>query len=173
MADPKTPPAYPADHQVGMRVPKGGSDCAKCEYVSEDGTACSNKGFVMWNGSNKLPAPPDEYCCDFFEAKQKKTLGARIAKSHVTITIKSADSSAPAAKARIPRGTDGSGAPPLPPQQMEPKPAGTASQSPKQGTKVLPAGERREQHAPDEKLGMTDLDKKRKRMSFGRKTGVV
>lgn len=64
----KPRPTYPADHQVGMRVPKGGSDCKKCEYVRDDGTKCANKGFVMWNGSDFLPAPSDEYCCDFFEA---------------------------------------------------------------------------------------------------------
>lgn len=62
-------PAYPADHQVGMKVPKGGSDCAKCEYVRANGKECANKGFVMWNGSHKLPEAANEYCCDFFEAK--------------------------------------------------------------------------------------------------------
>jgi hypothetical protein len=60
-------PTYPADHQVGMRVPKGGSDCAKCEYVRDGGKACGNKAFVMWNGSDRLPAPADEFCCDFWE----------------------------------------------------------------------------------------------------------
>ncbi len=63
-------PIYPADHVVGMRVPKGGSDCAKCEYLGPNGKTCRNKGFVMWNGTDKLPDPPDEYCCDFFEAKE-------------------------------------------------------------------------------------------------------
>lgn len=62
-------PAYPADHKVGIRVPKGGSDCAKCEYVRQNGKACANKSFVQWNGSNMLPAPADEYCCDFFSTK--------------------------------------------------------------------------------------------------------
>jgi len=60
-------PDYPADHQVGMKVPKGGSDCAKCEYV--DGQDCTQKDFVKWNGSSTIPAPTDQYCCDFFEAK--------------------------------------------------------------------------------------------------------
>lgn len=59
---------YPADHKVGMRVPEGGSDCEKCEYVRKEGTECANKNFVRWNGSNLLPAPSDQYCCDFFEA---------------------------------------------------------------------------------------------------------
>lgn len=60
---------YPADHKVGMRVPKGGSDCAKCEYVRQNGKACINKHFVAWLGANLLPAPADEYCCDFFSTK--------------------------------------------------------------------------------------------------------
>jgi len=60
-------PDYPKDHKVGMRVPKNGSDCAKCEYV--DGQHCKQKDFIGWNGSNLIPAPTDEYCCDFFEIK--------------------------------------------------------------------------------------------------------
>jgi hypothetical protein len=61
---------YPADHKLGMRVPKNGSDCAKCEYV--DGKNCTNTVFVKWNGSEVIPLPIDEYCCDMFETKEKK-----------------------------------------------------------------------------------------------------
>lgn len=60
---------YPGDHKMGMRVPKGGSSCAKCEYVRNDNQDCAQKNFVAWNGSPKLPAPANEYCCDFFETK--------------------------------------------------------------------------------------------------------
>ena len=60
-------PEYPPDHNVGMRVPVGGSDCQKCEYV--EGQKCSNKLFTQWNGSDIIPAPVNAYCCDFFEAK--------------------------------------------------------------------------------------------------------
>lgn len=56
---------YPADHKVGMVVPKGGSDCEKCEY--RDGQNCKNKYFNQAVGKT-IPAPVDEYCCDFFEA---------------------------------------------------------------------------------------------------------
>lgn len=59
-------PDYPPDHKVGIRVPEGGSDCAKCEYVK--GQDCTQKDFVKWNGSALIPAPTDQYCCDFFEA---------------------------------------------------------------------------------------------------------
>lgn len=56
---------YPADHKLGMKVPLGGSDCKKCEYVS--GQQCKNNLFVQWNGSSTIPAPVDQYCCDLFE----------------------------------------------------------------------------------------------------------
>lgn len=62
-------PNYPADHKVGMKVPKGGSDCAKCEYVRD--TDCANPSFVGWNyGQHKIPGDIHAYCCDFFEAKE-------------------------------------------------------------------------------------------------------
>lgn len=64
---------YPDDHQPGMKVPKGGSSCAKCEYLGSNGKSCTNEYFVKWNGSAKLPAPADQYCSDWFEtAKGKK-----------------------------------------------------------------------------------------------------
>jgi hypothetical protein len=50
---------------VGIRVPKGGSNCQKCEYVS--GQNCKQEQFVAWNGSKVIPLPVDSYCCDFFE----------------------------------------------------------------------------------------------------------
>lgn len=56
----------PEDHKVGMRVPKGGSMCANCKWVSDDGKTCGNEYFQDWNGSEKLPAPSDEYCCDLW-----------------------------------------------------------------------------------------------------------
>lgn len=60
---------YPDNHQAGMRVPKGGSSCASCEYLGESKTTCKNKYFIKWNGSNKLPAPADEFCSDWYEQK--------------------------------------------------------------------------------------------------------
>ena len=47
-----------------MRVPPGGSNCFKCEYV--DGKDCKNSKFVAWNGSDVIPLDVNEYCCDFF-----------------------------------------------------------------------------------------------------------
>lgn len=66
---PKRPvkPTYPPDHKPAMQVPKGGSSCASCEYVSKDHLNCSNKHFIKWFGSSKLPKPADEYCSDWYE----------------------------------------------------------------------------------------------------------
>lgn len=68
---------YPNNHKLGMVVPKGGSSCSKCRFISRDGIKCANKGFQKWNAEyNKakdpsaLPAPADEYCCDLFETKK-------------------------------------------------------------------------------------------------------
>lgn len=59
---------YPLDHKPGMRVPKGGSDCAKCEYLSSDSAHCRNPDWIAWHrGDDKLPYPADEYCCDWYE----------------------------------------------------------------------------------------------------------
>jgi hypothetical protein len=57
---------YPSDHQVGMRVPPGGSNCHKCEYVRNADQDCAQPDFQKWHGSEKLPLPADIYCCDFF-----------------------------------------------------------------------------------------------------------
>jgi len=60
---------YPPGHKFGMRVPHGGSSCAKCEYVTKDKRHCSNKYFIQWNGASFLPAPAEDYCCDVFQAE--------------------------------------------------------------------------------------------------------
>lgn len=59
----KAEKALPEDHQLGMKVPKGGSMCANCKFLASP-TTCGNEGFVKWNGGPKLPFPADEYCCD-------------------------------------------------------------------------------------------------------------
>jgi hypothetical protein len=61
----RTLPKYPKDHPLGMVVPKGGSDCAKCKFLVDE-THCREPHFRQWNGGPELPAPADEYCCDFF-----------------------------------------------------------------------------------------------------------
>lgn len=75
-AEKKAMTDYPKDHQVGIEVPRGGSDCAKCEYLKDYlGRICGNKNFIAAEcskppkpaDSNKIPLPVDEYCCDFFE----------------------------------------------------------------------------------------------------------
>lgn len=59
--------SYPDDHKAAMRVPKGGSSCASCKYVSDDKKQCSNEYFIKYNGSKDLPVAADEYCSDWFE----------------------------------------------------------------------------------------------------------
>lgn len=61
-------PEYPADHKPGMEVPKGGSSCLSCEYYKGD-NICGNKYFIQWKGDDRIPAPPDEYCSDWWEPK--------------------------------------------------------------------------------------------------------
>lgn len=60
--------ALPEDHQLGMRVAKGGSMCGNCEYLKSP-TECGNRAFVRWNGGAELPEANDEYCCDLWEGK--------------------------------------------------------------------------------------------------------
>jgi len=64
-------PYHPLGHQVGERVPKGGSSCANCSWLRE--RRCANKYFQLWRREEEgaedpglLPAPPDEYCCDLW-----------------------------------------------------------------------------------------------------------
>jgi broad specificity phosphatase PhoE len=71
-------PTYPPDHQVGMKVPKGGSDCEKCEYLAANQTDCTNEAWLAWRkkqGAAKpeeIPEKIDEYCCDFFSTGEKE-----------------------------------------------------------------------------------------------------
>ena len=66
---------FPADHKPGMRVPKGGSSCKSCKYLKDAANRiCGNEGFIDWNGSNKIPAPIDSYCSDWYEPKNKSLL---------------------------------------------------------------------------------------------------
>jgi len=52
---------------VGMEVPEGGSNCAKCEYLKDaEKRLCGNSRFIKWNGSSKIPHPVDCYCCNYF-----------------------------------------------------------------------------------------------------------
>lgn len=55
-------------HVAAMRVPKGGSCCANCEYVDKEAHACKNPHYIVWNkGDYKLPDYPlDEICSDWY-----------------------------------------------------------------------------------------------------------
>lgn len=67
----------PDYHQAGMRVTKGGSMCANCEYWSyddsKDSAFCSNKYWNKWSeAEGVIPYPADEYCCDWWEPAPKE-----------------------------------------------------------------------------------------------------
>ena len=62
------PLSYPPDHEMGLVVPRGGSMCANCKFLTDDKENCKNEYFIKWNGSEKLPAPANRYCCDQWEA---------------------------------------------------------------------------------------------------------
>lgn len=65
----------PPGHVFGMGVPKGGSACSKCKFLSEDGKHCGSTYFQDWRKSldaedpKKIPGEPDAYCCDVFTAR--------------------------------------------------------------------------------------------------------
>jgi hypothetical protein len=64
------PAEYPADHQPGMRVTKGGSMCGNCEYHEAEGNLCNNKYWLKWHDGNaNIPYPADEYCCNWWHSK--------------------------------------------------------------------------------------------------------
>src|SRR6185437_13805162 len=69
----------PPNHQLGMKVPEGGSSCSKCRFIATP-TTCGNKGFIKWNGRAKLPDPSNEYCCDLYEIAKGYADGGRVHK---------------------------------------------------------------------------------------------
>jgi len=60
----------PRNHEPGMKVPKGGSSCASCEYLDKDKKSCNNEYFVKWNGSPTIPGKIDEYCSDWYHPQK-------------------------------------------------------------------------------------------------------
>jgi len=58
---------YPSNHKPGLRVPKGGSMCANCEYWEAKDNKCKNKYWIQWAETDKVPYPGDEYCCNWWE----------------------------------------------------------------------------------------------------------
>ena len=65
--------SYPEGHKFGLKVPKGGSACSKCKFLSEDGKHCGSEYFQRWHKSvgakdpALIPEPADQYCCDVYE----------------------------------------------------------------------------------------------------------
>ncbi len=61
----------PKGHKPFMKVPKGGSSCANCKFLSDDKLHCVNHNFIEWHGESKLPEPIDEYCSDWYEPNEE------------------------------------------------------------------------------------------------------
>lgn len=66
------PVRYPKDHQAIMRVPKGGSMCLNCRFISDDKKTCREPNFILANGGPKLPYPADRMCSDWYRPAKGK-----------------------------------------------------------------------------------------------------
>lgn len=62
---------YPPNHKPGMKVPKGGSNCANCKFLKDDRKSCGEPNFIAWNGSPIIPGQIDSYCSDWYMPKLK------------------------------------------------------------------------------------------------------
>ncbi len=60
---------YPKNHKPAIKVPKGGSCCAKCKFWDVEHKHCDNKYYRMWSGKKEIPENPNEYCSDWYEPK--------------------------------------------------------------------------------------------------------
>jgi len=60
----------PENHLPAMKVPKGGASCSVCSFWKDN--QCTNKYYIKWNESGKIPYPADEYCSDWFTWKEVK-----------------------------------------------------------------------------------------------------
>ena len=79
---------FPADHQAGMRVPKGGSMCKNCKFLKDaENRICDEPNFIAWDGgdgkpegSDKIPYAIDSYCSDWWKPSEKlsKAVAAKL-----------------------------------------------------------------------------------------------
>lgn len=61
----------PRGHSPGLRVPRGGSCCANCQFGDAARNECREPNFIAWNGGDaRLPARADEYCSDWWQARK-------------------------------------------------------------------------------------------------------
>jgi len=62
----------PSSHIAAFEIPKGGSSCASCKWVSIDMKSCANPFFIEWNGGDtKLPVSADRFCSDWYQENKK------------------------------------------------------------------------------------------------------
>lgn len=74
-------PVAPAPSPPGIRVPRGGSCCANCMYVTRDGQHCINATYIALSYRGKIPgdgrfidgktgrvvADPLQFCCNVYD----------------------------------------------------------------------------------------------------------
>jgi len=59
-------PQYPPDHKPVMPVPKGGSMCLNCKFLTEDKKHCDSEDYIAFMGTSELPYRADEMCSDWW-----------------------------------------------------------------------------------------------------------
>jgi hypothetical protein len=60
---------YPANHQPILRVPRGGSMCLNCRFLGDDERTCTNRYYIEFHGTDRLPYPADQMCSDWWQAR--------------------------------------------------------------------------------------------------------
>jgi hypothetical protein len=66
-------PTYPPDHEPFVAVPRGGSSCSNCRFVSGDLTSCGSPDFRAYYGTAAIPFAPGHdatsSCSDWWEPR--------------------------------------------------------------------------------------------------------
>lgn len=75
---------YPPDHVPAMVVPKGGSSCAKCIFLTKDRKHCNNQYYIRWRLSkgevdaSLIPSPVNRYCSDWFRPRNNNPISHQV-----------------------------------------------------------------------------------------------
>lgn len=64
----------PARYPLAEEVPKGGSSCANCYYLSSDEEHCNNRLYREDMKTRKLGAAADRWCCMLW-SRESRTKG--------------------------------------------------------------------------------------------------
>lgn len=93
-----------------MRVPKGGSSCARCSFYRRDGGdhgRCTHQDYQAYYGTDLIPYPADEFCSDWYEIDRARAdaadTAANIARTVSHVRMHRAVGSARRRTGRTPR----------------------------------------------------------------------